>query len=152
MDVRGLKYCPGSGLMFSNTAKFKWKPRLLRATSGEGYFIVQIGDRKHLLHRCAYFMMTGALPRAGLEIDHINGNRLDNRWSNLRIGTKRDNQNNQEYHRQGKLPGIRKRGNRWEAYTKAKNKYFYLGVHKTKIEAILARKVMIGILHLVGQE
>ena len=35
--------------------------------------------------------MTGADP---IEVDHIDGNRSNNKWSNLRNGTRSDNQRN----------------------------------------------------------
>ena len=45
---------------------------------------VSIDNRRHLLHRLAWLWMTGALPRWNVE--HINGDRSDNRWANLRQG------------------------------------------------------------------
>lgn len=47
-------------------------------------------------HRIAWVLMTGEQPDY---IDHINGARHDNRWSNLRSGTLSDNMRNKAFHR-----------------------------------------------------
>jgi len=56
------------------------------------------------LHRFIYELAFGPIP-SKMEIDHINGNGLDNRLCNLRLVTTRKNQNNQYRHRNGRLPG-----------------------------------------------
>lgn len=52
----------------------------------KGYLVIGITDETgyrttFVLHRIIYKMMTGVDPEF---IDHINGNRMDNRWCNLR--------------------------------------------------------------------
>lgn len=47
-----------------------------------GYFCGRLFGKGLLAHRCAYALMTGSWPE--LFMDHINGVRTDNRWSNLR--------------------------------------------------------------------
>ena len=80
----------------------------------------------------------------GLVIDHIDGNTLDNRRSNLRVVTVRENIRNQ----QGSIstskhgtPGIVKRTEtRWEAWIRDGNvRKRYLGSFKTKELAVEAR-------------
>jgi len=59
----------------------------------DGYFRVGINGKKLLAHRLAWLYMTGWLPRNS--IDHINGRRDDNRWSNLRLADKYEQAHNE---------------------------------------------------------
>lgn len=58
----------------------------------QGYKMLDISNRKYRTHRLAYFYMMGYFPDEC--IDHINGIRSDNRWSNLREVTKSENSRN----------------------------------------------------------
>jgi hypothetical protein len=49
--------------------------------------------RKQLAHRVLYMLSRGRIP-CGMVIDHINGVRSDNRLNNLRVLTKRENDQN----------------------------------------------------------
>lgn len=45
-------------------------------------------------HRAAYIAalwMTGEWPASGMDVDHMNGDRDDDRWSNLRVVTRAEN-------------------------------------------------------------
>lgn len=72
---------------------------------------------------------------SGMVIDHINGNSLDNRKSNLRICTHRQNQQNRYTHRAGRLVGATFKKGKWIAKITYDNKIKYLGRFKTEIEA-----------------
>lgn len=54
-----------------------------------GYVHGNVLSRKYKAHRVAYAMMTGEWPKD--DIDHIDGVRDNNRWSNLRAATKSEN-------------------------------------------------------------
>lgn len=60
---------------------------------GLGYLRTRIDGKKYKNHRLAWFYMTGSWPVG--EVDHINGERADNRWENLRDGDRFQNQQNQ---------------------------------------------------------
>lgn len=49
-----------------------------------GSLKVSIDNERHLLHRLAWLWMTGFMPRANIE--QADGDRSNNRWSNLREG------------------------------------------------------------------
>jgi len=63
------------------------------------------------------------------EVDHINGDKLDNRRSNLRICTRSQNNANKP-HTSGKYKGVRYNKNAWQAEIKKNKKYIYIGRFK----------------------
>ena len=61
-------------------------------TTRYGYEAIALEGRKYLAHRLAWLLTYGAMPDG--EIDHINGDRRDNRILNLRLATPSQNQAN----------------------------------------------------------
>lgn len=57
-----------------------------------GYRLIKVDGVGARAHRLAWLYMTGEWPAA--DIDHINGDRADNRWSNLRQATSTQNHAN----------------------------------------------------------
>jgi hypothetical protein len=76
-------------------------------------------------------------PPNNLEIDHINGNGLDNRRENLRIVTHRQNMQNLHISKSSKYPGVTwdKRGKKWTAQIWIKGKLINLGSFKEETNA-----------------
>lgn len=77
-------------------------------------------------------------------VDHINGNTLDNRKSNLRICTNRENTSNRTKlgtNNTSGILGVRfdDRRNKWYADIQYKGKYIFLGYFNIKEDAIKAR-------------
>ena len=75
----------------------------------------------------------------GMEIDHINGNGLDNRKINLRVCTRSQNRQNSRKRTAKSSPfkGVDwyKRDLKWRARIKIKGLEIYLGVFESEIEA-----------------
>lgn len=98
-----------------------------------GYERISINDRIFKAHRLAWVWMTGDSPDE--EIDHINGDRLDNRWANLRLATHGQNQANCKTWNKFGLKGVTKCGNRFLAKITKNHEYHYLGLFATPEEA-----------------
>lgn len=74
------------------------------------------------------------------EIDHINGDSLDNRICNLRICKHGQNQFNQRgwYNRKNKYKNVRPGNSKYEAVIGVRGKLIYLGRFNTEDEAAIA--------------
>jgi hypothetical protein len=85
--IRLLSYDPATGGFVwrsneTNPRRIKIGQSACGSKNSGGYVSIQILGRKFVAHRLAWLYMTGRWP-AKL-IDHVNGDRADNRWANLR--------------------------------------------------------------------
>lgn len=64
----------------------------------EGYVVIGFCQKLYKAHRVIWEMVNGPIPD-GLEIDHISGQRDDNRIDNLRLVTDSGNMRNKKRHR-----------------------------------------------------
>jgi hypothetical protein len=83
-----------------------------------------------------------------MEVDHINGNGVDNRKFNLRISTRKQNGRNIRP-KSGKLKGtsFSKEKGKWVSQIKIDGKSIYLGRHDTEEEAHIAYVVASKLIH-----
>jgi len=107
-----------------------------------GYTVISFKRKKVRAHRLAWFIEFGKLP-AG-ELDHINGNRSDNRISNLRDVTRKENSRNKcigSLNSSGVM-GVSwcKRDSVWRSQIHNGVKNICTGNFKDKFEAICSRK------------
>ena len=109
---------------------------------GHGYLRIMVQSRLYQAHRLAWLYMNGEWPK--LNIDHINRNPSDNRASNLReVSQKQNMQNAGKYsHNTSGHPGVcwHKRISKWQASIVHNQKHIHLGYFTNIEEAIAARK------------
>lgn len=140
-----LEYDPDTGV-------FTWKVNRGGCKAGDiagsdhnrGYWQIRVKGCRWLAHRLAFLLMTGAMP-AG-DVDHINGNRADNRWCNLRDVSRAVNmQNLRKSHKDSQtgILGVTRHRGRYRAQIGVKGKLKYLGLYdcpKLAHAAYLAQK------------
>jgi len=105
---------------------------LAGSLTNHGYFTIRIDGTAYQAHRLAWLYMTGEWPEH--EIDHIDGNRLNNSWRNLRDVPRRINaQNMRSAKKTSKsgLLGVVPYGGRWIARITANRKEKHLGIFDT---------------------
>jgi len=101
------------------------------------YWITNYKGKMYRVHNICWALYYGKWPKN--IIDHIDGNKLNNRIVNLRDVTFRDNNRNMPRHRLGFHHGTTflKRTKKWQAYARIKNNIkIHLGTFDTEKEAI----------------
>ena len=73
----------------------------------------------------------------GIQVDHIDGNGLNNQKSNLRLVTNRQNCMNRHQITTSKYPGVtwNKRSRKWVAQAQIDGKHIHIGTFSTEKEA-----------------
>lgn len=96
-------------------------------------------------HRLIWALKTGAWMSGRYDVDHINGNRSDNRWLNLRQSSRLENGKNrmQSVANTSGFKGVvksyeSKDGQRWIAQLRVGGKSYYLGYFDDPVEAAKA--------------
>ncbi len=108
------------------------------------YIMIQISGRMISAHRVIYAMYHGLKSFNGMEIDHIDGNGLNNNISNLRLVSSLENNRNKSLlitNRSG-VTGVRydHKKNKWCASIWNNGKNRHLGVFDNIFDAVCARK------------
>lgn len=109
-------------------------------TPSKGYWQGSLCKKTVAAHRVAWKMATGEEPWM---LDHINGNRADNRLINLRVASPLDNARNAARYRcnESGIAGVRWHSTRrkWQAYIRS-GSLQHLGYFSTLEDAAAARK------------
>ena len=115
-----------------------WQASQVKSTKNRKYIYAgsYLGNKDRNTKRLVYLHRFLMQPKKGQVVDHLNGNMLDNRRSNLRVCSHRENLCNQTRHRNGRLVGYTKLSNgKFRSSIRMNKKYVVLGVFDTEIEA-----------------
>ena len=138
-----MEYDPETGI-------FTWKLRLSNRTKigneagsidKSGYKKISVKNIDLYCHRLSFLYVNGEWP--SLQVDHINGNRSDNRFCNLRLVSKNQNMHNMKSKKTNKLKikGVSKRGNKYFSQIVKSNKTFCLGYFDCPAAASFAYQI-----------
>jgi len=132
-----------------HTGKVFWlvgyrRGRVAGTISADGYVRISIGNnpaKYAKAHRVAMSLLRGEIIPDGMHIDHINGNRLDNRAVNLRVCTAKENGENSRRSKNNKsgFKGVTLLGSKFRkqfrAYICHNRKQIHLGCYDSAEDA-----------------
>jgi hypothetical protein len=123
-----------------DTGHFTWINRRFHIKAGaragcadhRGYIFIGIDGKLYTAHRLAVFYVTGTWPPR--DTDHRNRDKSDNRWDNIRVATRTQNNGNRKA--SNRLKGASQKPNgRWMAQIVHDKTHYYLGLHDTAEQA-----------------
>jgi hypothetical protein len=107
-----------------------------------GYLCVRVDGKRYQLHRLIWLHVYGYIPKE--DLDHIDGDRTNNRLVNLREANRQDNLKNTAVHKDSStgILGVNwdKRKSKWRATIYVNKKQEHLGYFEEIQEAALARQ------------
>jgi HNH endonuclease/AP2 domain len=126
-----LSYDPSSGVLTWIQSPQQYGNNAVGKQAGtvkkNGYIRIQFKGRVYAAHRIAWMLVHGQDP-GELQLDHINGNRSDNRLSNLRLV---DNQVNAFNRAAAKGVSFHKATSKWEARIGINGQRRHLGLYES---------------------
>lgn len=134
-----LIYDPETGVFLRNGVAATNKMFMAKAGSVQknGYVRICVDGWYYYAHRLAFLYMTGEWPVSN--VDHVDRNRANNAWDNLRTATFPQNATNSDRHNKHGLRGVAFRKDRankpWSAGITVNKRRRHLGYFATAEEA-----------------
>jgi hypothetical protein len=133
-------YNPDTGVFIHLQSRGKGKKgHPVGKVNCHGYVEMRVLNKLFGAHRLAILYMTGEMPLLPLTVDHINGDRADNRFNNLRVADYRQQSWNSPVHHHNKsgLKGawLCKQTGRWMSMLQDGSRRVWIGRFDTAEEA-----------------
>lgn len=132
-----LSYDPLTGIFTRNYSVTSYRKGSVAGTLlNTGYISIRVAGAYYQAHRLAWLYVTGEWPTEW--IDHINGDKSDNRFENLRDTSWSLNMHNlksAKRHNKAKLLGVSPYRSRWIAQIQKNGQKIHIGVYDTPDEA-----------------
>ena len=122
-----------------NNGTFYKNNKKLGSEDEKGYIRIGINWRHYRAHRLAWLYVYGEWPNG--QIDHINGDRSDNRIENLRIATNGQNQHNKRIFNKIKGISVHKKSGKWHSRIMLDKKHISLGLYDCPAAASFAYQI-----------
>ena len=137
-----LHYSPDDGKFRRLVATIGKVGDIAGTLARDGYIYICVDAKRYLAHRLAFPWVTGKWPEE--YVDHVNQDRSDNRWVNLREATNSQNQHNTKLF-SSNTSGVKgvcwhKGAKKWLARIRMNGKRVDLGLFNTIEEAKAARE------------
>jgi hypothetical protein len=138
-----LRYEPDTGKFFWTVVR--WRKIRVGDPAGhlnkKGYIEIRYNYKTYLAHRVAWYLHTGEDPHS-MGLDHVNGDRADNRISNLRLANPTQNARNMRKRRNttSTYKGVswHEKSDKWQAQIRVDGRSMYLGYFNSQLDAHLA--------------
>lgn len=139
--LRELSYHPDTGIFTARRSNGRRKAGVVAGVNtSNGYLAAMVKRKNYLMHRLAWLYMTGEWPKG--QIDHVDGNKSNNAFLNLREATDSQNQYNRKKQNNNTsgFKGVswHKKTGRFRAYINSNGKHISLGYYATADEAHMA--------------
>ena len=124
------------GKLFRLWRGIEWREVNVKSDS-RGYCQVKWEGKMYKVHRILYSLYHKVDVNPNLQVDHLDGNRINNTKDNLRLVTNRQNTQNRVIHREGRLQGttLNKAKKKWEAKIRIGGEQIFLGSYETELQA-----------------
>ena len=135
-----LRYDADTGLLYWTVHIYRIKKPgdLAGHMNTRGYIEVRYNRKTYQAHRIAWYLYTGIDP-GDMMVEHIDTNSTNNRISNLRLATAKNNATNKSkgVGTTSKYKGVSyyKKSNRWQSSIRVDGVAMYLGYFDTELEA-----------------
>lgn len=116
------------------TFNTRWVNKSAGCLKPSGYVFITLNGVSFLAHRLIWVWHHGRIPK-NLNLDHIDGNKSNNRIENLRLATRSQNSANAPISKRNKsgFKGVQASGEKWSARIRLNGKAHHLGSY-TNIE------------------
>jgi hypothetical protein len=112
-------------------------------SSSNGYRYIRLDGRSYMAHRLAWLLAKGCDPGAA-QVDHVDGDRSNNRLSNLRLASNAENCKNRKPNKNNTSgrPGVywHSQAGKWRARIRVNYKAISLGLYDSVEAAAIARE------------